>query len=644
MTAATAAGGPAPLARSAPLEAGSALLQRELERRWRAEGCSGPAPVVVGLGAADALGGGRDPDGARRPAATVHLSARAVLVGPWGGARSGPAPCGRCLAMRWQRLRTRSEREALEGAFAPEGGAEWPVLTAHAVDAVWAARCAVRERATPDGLARVTRVDLATLALVTFPLLPEPLCPHCARPRPDTAEGAAMALTPTRKPDPGTYRTRPPGSYPLPEAALANPVCGVLGARTHLNPASTTTAPVSGSHFVRGYAGLTDVTWSGQADSYAASRTLAYLEGLERYAGTHARRGLIPVTGSYRELVTAEGPAAVLDPALCGFYAPETYREDPMVSPFDPEREIPWIRGYSLRDARPVLVPARLVHYSAGVSADNFVFECSNGCATGGSLGEAVLFGLLELIERDAFLLAWYGRRPLTRLDPASVGDPGVRGMLDRAALLGYDVRAFDTRGDLPVPVVTGLAVRRDGGPGLLSFGAAAGFDPGRAMADALSEVLTYIPHLPFQVAERRAELDLMAEDFGLVRKLQDHAQLYGLPRMARYAETFLTADEPRPVQEVFAGWERVRPRTLDLLDDLGFVTEELALAGHDTIAVDQTTPEQRAVGLHTVATLVPGLLPLDFGWNRQRALRMPRLRRVTGPGVPFNPAPHPFP
>ncbi|RBM14389.1 TOMM precursor leader peptide-binding protein [Streptomyces sp. PT12] len=628
---------------AAPARGVAAALGAELERRWRAAGRPGPAPRVAALGVADALGAPGAPDGDAR--ATVHLTARAALIGPWGVPSNGRSACGRCLAMRWQRLRTRSEREALEGGFAPEAAGVWPVLTAFAVDAVWAACRAIGQWTLGEGeLARVTRVDLGTLALVTFPVLPEPLCPHCVTPRPDTAERASWPTAAVPKSAAGRYRSRPAASYPLPEAALANPVCGALGARTHLNPASTTTAPVSGSNFVRGYAGLTDVTWSGQADRYAASRTLAFLEGLERYAGTHARRGLLPVSGSFHALVAREGRDAVLDPATCGFYAPETYRDDPMVDPFDPDREIPWFWGRSLREGRPVLVPARLVHYSAGVAADNFVFECSNGCATGGSPVEAALFGLLELIERDAFLLTWYGRRPPTRLDLASTTDPGVRGMLDRAALLGYDVHAFDTRSDLPIPVVTGLAVRRDGGPGLLSFGAAAGFDPARAVADALSEVLTYIPHLPFQVAARRAELDAMAEDFGLVRQLTDHAQLYGLPRMARYAAPFLDAGPAVPIAEAFADWIRARPATLDLRDDLRCVVEALAAAGHDTVVVDQTTPEQRELGLHTVATLSPGLLPLDFGWRRQRALRMPRLGRLAAERGKFTPAPHPFP
>ncbi|CAM5691245.1 hypothetical protein SMICM304S_10360 [Streptomyces microflavus] len=285
--------------------------------------------------------------------------------------------------MRWQRLRSRSEREALELGHEPRGAVHWPVLTAYVVDAVWAAYSAVlaghgagpdatpadRGRpANPDAtpadraLPQVTRIDLATLATATFPVLPEPLCPACVSEVPDTAEAARMDLAPAPKPDPDGYRLRTLDSYPLPTAALANPVCGALGSDTWINPASTTTAPVAGTHFVRGYAGLNDVTWSGQANRYATSRTLAYLEGLERYAGTHRRRGTSPVVDSYANLA-----GQALNPADCGFYAPETYASDPLRSPFDPDRAIPWVWGHLLlRDDRPVLVPARLAHYSAG--------------------------------------------------------------------------------------------------------------------------------------------------------------------------------------------------------------------------------------------------------------------------------------
>ncbi|MEU4153470.1 TOMM precursor leader peptide-binding protein [Streptomyces sp. NPDC026659] len=641
----------------APLEAARADLEARLAARAAAAGL--PAPAVSRIGDTNVLGesvrAGLPPNPAE-----IHLTAQAVLLGPWGGAPETPSACGTCLAMRRQRLRTRTERDALETGIETTAAGQWPVLPDHTVDAVWSlhrliASGAARHpaRGADAALPQVTEVDLETLRVRTFPLVPEPMCPHC-RPftEEDTARAAAEATlsepAALPKPDPGTYRLRRAADYPLPVKGLANPVCGVLGGGTWIDVTSPTTAPVAGSVFMRGYAGLTDVTWSGQSNSFANSRELAFLEGLERYAGTHRRHRAPVVTASLEEL----GDRA-LDPRTCGLYGPRTYTEDPMVEPFDPARPIPWVSGWSLRDEREVLVPARLVYYSAGTRADNFVFECSNGCATGGTWEEAVFFGLLELVERDAFLLGWYGNLPLPEIDLAAVAGPRVRAMVARAALQGYDVHVFDNRVDLPVPVVTGLAVRRDDGPGTLAFAAGASFAPETAVESAVSEILTYIPHLPGQVAERPAELVAMVEDFDLVRRLPDHAALFGLPAMREHARGYLNPPRTATPVELFAGWEELRPRTGDLRDDLLLLRDLLAGAGCDVVAVDQTTPEQRRMGLRTVATLAPGLLPIDFGWPRQRALHMPRLRtaphRAGMVAAPLREeelrhVPHPFP
>ncbi|MEU8712269.1 TOMM precursor leader peptide-binding protein [Streptomyces sp. NPDC048663] len=665
----------APAAALSPLEAARADLQARLAARAGAAGL--PAPAVSRIGDANVLGepgvpadtdvpgvpdvlGASSGRSAHAHAAVVHLTAQAVLLGPWGGSPDAGPACGTCLAMRRQRLRTRTEREALETGSETTAAGRWPVLPDHAVDAVWSLHRLIvsgAARHTPEGpdaaLPRVTELDLESLRVRTFPLVPEPMCPHC-RPLTEQAERQAARdaelgpLTARPKPHPDAYRLRRPADYALPVKGLANPVCGVLGGGTWIDVTSPTTAPVAGSVFMRGYAGLTDVTWSGQANSFTRSRDLAFLEGLERYAGTHRRHRAPVVTASLDEL----GDRA-LDPRTCGLYAPRTYAEDAMVEPFDPARPMPWVTGWSLRDERPVLVPARLVYYSAGSRADNFVFECSNGCATGGSAEEAILFGLLELVERDAFLLGWYGGLPLPEIDLDSVRGSQVRAMVARAALQGYDVHVFDNRVDLPLPVVTGLAVRRDDGPGTLAFAAGASFDPETAVESAISEILTYIPHLPRQVAERPAELAAMAEDFDLVKHLPDHAALFGLPAMRHHAHGYLAPPQVASLADLFAGWQEQRPRTGDLRDDLTLLRDLLVSAGCDVVAVDQTTPEQRRMGLRTVATLAPGLLPIDFGWLRQRAPHMPRLRtaphRAGLVPVPLGDGdlrlvPHPFP
>ncbi|RIV40411.1 cyclodehydratase [Micromonospora radicis] len=637
-------------------------LQQALTERFRrdtGDAAHGRGPAVETVGAVDVFGAPATRLAPRRAAADVHLTAQAVLVGPWGGTPDARA-CGHCLAMRWQRLRTRSEREALEHGAPVIPAGTWPLVPDYVLDAVWSVyQAVVLDRSAPAGrratggwhaaadlhLPQVTRIDLQTLHVMTFPLLTDPLCPHCAPVDELTPQPATLDLVSRPKPDPGSYRLTSTTSYPLTTGAMANPVCGSLGAGTWLDVTSPTTSPVTGSVLIRGYAGLVNFTWSGQANSFRTSKDLAFLEGLERYAGTHQRRRAKPIVAALTDL----GDTA-LDPRTCGEYPAQTYLTDPTVAPFDPDRPIPWVWGYSLRDDRPVLVPARLTYYASGQASDNFVYESSNGCAIGSCLEEAILFGLLELIERDAFLLGWYGNLELTEIDLDSCRSPAVRAMVDRAAFRGYDVHAFDSRVDLAVPVVTGLAVRRDGGAGTLAFAAGASLNPETAVEGALSEVLTYIPHLSRQVDERRDELEAMADDYTRCANLGDHPQLFGLPRMTEHAHTYLAPADHCTIVDIRTPGD---PDTRDLLRDLRTCQRELERAGFDVIVVDQTTPEQRRMGLHTVCTIVPGLLPIDFGWTRQRALQMPRLRHaphraglrdgdLAAPDLRM--VPHPFP
>ncbi|PZG91133.1 cyclodehydratase [Streptomyces sp. NTH33] len=629
-------------------------LRRALAELPSEPGREVPGITVTALGVRDAFAAPGCAEDASRSTLPVHLYSRQVMVGPWP--TKGRAGCADCLRRRWQGVRSVGLREGLELRGGTREAGPWPYRVPFAAQAV--AALIARLGAASTGRAPrddrrpfpdVWLVDLENLTVRHHPLVPEPDCPGCGTPEPVTADSAALVLRSAPKYRPGVSRVRPVDAYGLQVDAFANPHWGAVGPSVVCDVTSPTTSATVGCFSSRSGDYLRETFWGGHADTYHASTRIGLLEGLERFAGMRARGRALTLTASLDEL----GPDAV-DPRETGLYTDDFHRANPWVPPFTPDRPIPWEWGWSLRDARPVLVPSRLVYYSIPTAGDNFVFECSNGCAIGGCLEEAVLGGLLELVERDSFLNGWYGAARLPRIDLGTVGSPTAAAMAERAALQGYDVHVFDNRIDLAIPAVTVVGVRRDGGPGTLSFAAAASLDPRSAVEGALSEVLSYIPHLARQTAERRGELDAMADDFFLVRHLKDHPQLYGLPRMAECARGYLEPSEARPFDEVYRDWERHgRPRAGDLRDDVAVVRDELVRAGHDVVVVDQTSPEQERMGLRTVSTVVPGLLPIDFGWNRQRALLMPRLRTALRRGghrdrdltdAEIRRAPHPFP
>jgi len=630
----------------------AALLADGLSRH----GTDGDVELSV-LGTRDALS---SPTGPSRPVGStpVHLYGHQAVVGPFP-VDGRVSPCPRCLARRWQAVRSTGLRDALElgGEARSTGEPPWAVpFLADTLAALIAAHRERQEGQADHGFPPVYLIDWERLLVESHPLVPDSDCQDCGgggeHPA-DSAEGAAVTLTAVPKPAPQVFRQRGIESYRLPVAALANPLAGMLGSTVSPDLCSVSTSATLGCLTVRSADYLNESFWGGHTGSFGTSSTVGLLEGLERFAGMRASSKRTTVVGSYDELADR-----AVDPRECGVYSDAFHRDRPWLPPFTPDREIPWVWGYSLRDRRPLLVPEVLAYYDApGPPEDRFVQESSSGCASGGCLEEAVYFGLMEVVERDAFLIAWYARAELPEIDPRSSTRAQTRAMVDRLEMYGYRARFFDTRITFPIPVVTAVAERIDGGPGALSFGAGASLDPESALSAGLCEIATDSVKLGRMGAYQGDRLREMAADRERVETLHDHPMVYGLPEMAHHADFLLGRGRERcSLAETFRS-DAIAPGT-DLGQDVRRCVDAVAAAGFDTVVVDQTASVQRDLGFRTVKVLVPGLVPIDFGWARQRALHLPRVRTaMRDSGLrhrelhqrelrvdELNPAPHPFP
>ncbi len=634
----------------------AALVNQSLAKVCR----DGP-PTVRGrsLGIRDELAAhDEDDDGDGSGEVPVFLYGHHAIVGPMARGGGPAAACPRCLARRWQSVRAADLRDALELGGETSITGSSPFLTRFAADALAAVVAVYLGRERPEAgtstalagrVAEVFHVDLESLRVRRVPLVPDAECPRCGRREPDSPATAVLRLEPAAKPAPDDFRVRGIDTYPLAVEAFANPVCGALSAALLHDLTSTTTAAALGSFTLRSGSYLRETLYGGHTNSYAHSSKVAVLEGLERAAGLRARGRTAALRAPLREL----GDDA-LDPRVCGLYSDEFYRVNHYLTRFTPDEPISWVWGSSLRDGRPVLVPEVLAYYHTPPVESRFVQETSNGCASGGCLAESVYFGLMEAVERDAFLIAWYARLGLPEIDPSTSTRAGTRQMVDRLAMYGYRARFFDARVTFAIPVVTAVAVREDGELGALAFGGGASLAPEEAMSAALREIATDAVKLPIRTRADEAHLREMAGDFTKVLGLHDHPLLYGLPEMAKYVDFLLdSGGTPAPLSKRF-GAERPAPEaSTDIATDLATCVADVTSAGFDVIVVDQSMPEERDLGVHTVKVIVPGLVPIDFGWRRQRAPLMPRVRSAPREAGlldrdltldELNPAPHPFP
>lgn len=387
----------------------------------------------------------------------------------------------------------------------------------------------------------------------------------------------------------------------------------------------------------------------GRTNSYSDSHLTAMLEGLERYCGMEPRRNITNITGSYNDL-----KSEALDPSLLGLHFSSQYRLDHFpFEEFDPNRKIKWVWGYSITKRKPVLVPETYAYYGLNYRdglQNSFVYEISNGCALGGSILEATLHALFEIVERDAFLISWYTRLPLERIELESIQDANIQLMINRFEYLtDYEITLYNMTLDSKIPCIWAIAKnKKEEGLNILCA-AGSHLNKFKAIENTLQELCGILIALQKKFKNRKQELKKMLKDFSLVKNMEDHSLLFGLKEAESYFDFLLKNRNSIDLSEI-----KTINYTNNLHLDLQEVIKHFINLDLNIIVVDQTAEELDSSGLKCVKVIVPGMLPMTFGHDMRRLQKLPRLFSVPeslGYSIPNknellkNKAiPHPFP
>ncbi|MBW5486988.1 YcaO-like family protein [Streptomyces bambusae] len=367
----------------------------------------------------------------------------------------------------------------------------------------------------------------------------------------------------------------------------------------------------------------------GRGRTIAAASRLAMLERLERSGSEALVSSARPVRAAYRQL-----PGRALDPRRLGDLAPEQYEHPSCrVDPFSPDDVLRWIPAQVWGTGEHCWVPLEAGSYHVhpeprpGQRWGRVLYESSNGCALGATLDEAALHALLELLERDAFLLTWWAGRPVPRIDWSSVTDPTTVELRAAMRRAGYEVDLLVLTRDVPVPAVWALARNPRSSDKYSLTTAAAHPDPAEAVRAAVAELAPLV--LGDVVAPSPERARRLRTDRWNVTDLDHHIEWYSVPEAAAAFEPYLTGPSvalaeafPRSPLRGAATLGQARRLLLGMLAEAGM---------DEVLVVDQTGREHRAAGLRAVRVLVPGSVPLAFGFAHQRVLGLPRLLAAAG-------------
>lgn len=245
----------------------------------------------------------------------------------------------------------------------------------------------------------------------------------------------------------------------------------------------------------------------------------------------------------------------------------------------------------------------------------------------------AILNALLEVVERDAFMLTWLAQLPTRPLDLEQSRDARVRDLVSRLSSAGLAASAVALPTDVPVSVTLGMLRDERGDRPALALGAAARASTAEATIAAITEAFACWRYVRRLGAVRRAP----THPLGLDRD----GRLLWWAHPDRWRDLAWLLDGPRVTIE--AGGAEDTDATLDRL--LGWCRS----AGEDVVAVDLLDDAlTRRLAHHAVAVIAPGLHPMHLDetrparWSRRLAT-VPRALGLASP-VTLNALPHPFP
>jgi ribosomal protein S12 methylthiotransferase accessory factor len=347
-------------------------------------------------------------------------------------------------------------------------------------------------------------------------------------------------------------------------------------------------------------------------------------------------------------LASADGlEQPAVNPASFALYTPEQYDSAGFPwAPFDAATPVRWTQVTDMRGGGLAFAPAAFVwipyRYDPARGEAPIGQPISTGLACHGGPEEAMLSGLCEVVERDAFTLFWQAR----------TSPPHIR--VETLSDANYDlVRRFESTGDsvlllnltTDIGVTTVLSILRSPSSHRPAhvFAAATHVDPEAAVRKALEE-LAHTRRYSEQV------LHLMPcpspdNDFEEVSQQAHHLRLAAdHQNIDRFA--FVSSSEQRvDFQELpsLAG--------SCAAEDLSAAVAATAAVNLTPYVADLTSSDVRGLGFSVVRVLVPGVHPLFMG-HLSRARGGSRLYEVPqklghsglSPDMADNPFPHPYP
>lgn len=381
-------------------------------------------------------------------------------------------------------------------------------------------------------------------------------------------------------------------------------------------------------------------TFAGQSSGCAFEWEDALLgtigETVERYAPAF-HNPAEAITTSYNKL-----EKNAISPDQFALFHPEQHkvfqeRGFPVV-PFTEETEVTWFPTHDLTDGEEKWIPGQFLYMPFQKDPKYITMNTSTGLAAHTDYHKAILTGLLEVLERDSFVISWSQKIA----PPKIVISEDIQQYIDENFPTKYEWHFFNMTYDLGVPSVFGLCFGEAEFGKFVAIGGASRMTFGEAVKKTIQEVGQAVPYFRYSLDERK---DWNPDnDFSKLFDFDDHSLFYvkrqdlwgEFDRWTKAPETFeIDFNEPLPTDDI----KTIRK-----------IVKTLKKKGYNVLVKDLTTPDIRQLGFYSIKVYIPQLIQLAGAYlmyyhGGKRLYEVPKEMGYTSNDFEnLNTFPHPFP
>lgn len=366
--------------------------------------------------------------------------------------------------------------------------------------------------------------------------------------------------------------------------------------------------------------------------------TKCVCEAVERYCNHAFFKNSVTFKGPYENIKNK-----MLDPKEVVAFS-KNQKESGKFDKFiiNNKSEFSWVEGLSLTRNKEIYFPSQLVYLSYPLILSEPVIYpgISTGTAGGSCLSGALVRGICEIVERDAFMIFYLNKLKAKKLNLNSIKDSRIKTILDTMSRYRMELYTFDITTDVKIPTCLSVVLDRSGIGKALALGLKSDLDQLDAVVGSIEETFNSRTWLrsEYESSKKRVTTsDLYKKsdirNRGLLWYPTEVISNLDFLIKSPYSSTIVTSIEP----------ERTSGQQLKYI--LGLFNK----LGYEILYKDITIPIFKEKNLFVVKTIIPKMQPFYLNENTKllggdRLYQVPKKLGFTQKiETKLNTFPHPF-